>query len=146
MKERREAASDVQTEAAPPKEIFALLHASFVKHREGLIQGGYKVVGFLLVVLGWLLTSASARTLFTDSPGAKLIASFALLLGVPFYAWDARRTMAISQELYVKLQELAYVKSDRYSDRLIDGKMVRHWVGAVSFLVLLEITLIWLVL
>jgi len=146
VSETREVSNAAQKETAPPKEVFELLHDSLVKYHDGFVEGGYKVVGFLLLVLAWLLTSQSTQSLFSDSLEARAIASVALLIGVVLYVEVARRVKAVSHELYARLQELSYMRSDRYSDRRIDSKMLTSWVCAVSLLVLLEIALIWFVL
>ena len=146
MSETREETNAAEMETAPPKEVFDLLHMSLLKYHEGFVEGGYKVLGFLLLVLAWLLTSRSTQTLFSESVEARAIASVALLIGVVLYAEVATRMKAVSHELFAKLQELSYMGSDCYSDRRIDIRMLRSWVGAVLLLVVLEIALIWLVL
>ena len=131
---------------AEPQEVFKLLYASLVKYHEGFVEGGYKVIGFLLLVLAWLLTSSSTQDLFGQSLAARGVATVALVVGVILFWVGARRAREASEALRKRLGSLDYMDPEAYEDRQIPSRMVTLWVAAVALLALLQLAVIWWVL
>jgi hypothetical protein len=69
-----------QSQAATAKETFDVLIENLRGHRHALSEYVAKVMGFLLLAMGWLATSKDARAFFATNPFIKYCFAAALLL------------------------------------------------------------------
>jgi hypothetical protein len=108
---------------------FAFLGTSLRAYHDGFIDGSFQATGFVLLVLGWLLTSKEARAYLGRSVRARRLAATGLGLGAVLYASITRRAFALSESVFEQLVALNYVPVSAYADQRISGAAVLVFVA-----------------
>ena len=103
------------------KAHFDVLFGSLKGYQEGLLDGAFKASGFLILVVGWLLTSKEARTYFALNTRARRLGAAALGAGALMYAAVSWRVFLLSQSAFTDLVALAYVPVSAYAPHRIQG-------------------------
>ena len=101
------------------KAAFGLLYDSLKGYQSGFVDGGLKVTGFLLIVLGWLLTSKEARDYLARDVIGRTIAATSLIAASVMYASIAYRVYLRSQNVFAQLRRLNYLPVETYQDHVI---------------------------
>jgi hypothetical protein len=116
---------------APSKEQFDLLYGQFKDYHDSSIDAAFKLVGFLILVTGWVLTSREARGFLAGDLSARRAAvSVIVLVGVAVVAF-AFRALHLSRNAYRRLQELGYMPRQYYEDLLMTPLAAAMYVGIV---------------
>lgn len=89
--------------SANAKEQFDLLYDSLANLHAGFVESAFKVTGFLLVVVGWIVTSTSARSAIGSSMPLVVLSTTALVLASCLYLLSSYRVMNLSQNVYDSL-------------------------------------------
>jgi hypothetical protein len=101
------------------KAAFALLYDSLKGYQSGFVDGGLKVTGFLLIVLGWLLTSKEARDYLARDMIGRTIAVISLITASLMYASITYRVYLRSNTVFAQLARLNYLPVETYQDHVI---------------------------
>jgi hypothetical protein len=107
---------------------FGVLYDSLSGYHQGFIDSAFRVTGFLLLVLGWLLTSKEAREYLGRDETARRLVSAGLTMAAAIYAFISYRVYLLSQQVFARLHLLAYVPGSTYEDHLL------HPVTLVAFI------------
>ncbi len=124
-------------DASLTKERFNALYSSYARAYERFVENAYKTTTLMLVILGWLLSSDTARRFLHEERA--VLAVCILLIGVAAVSiWATfRRLTALSASLRMKLDELAYMDSESYDQHRIVAPMVVAVIGQNILLCLL---------
>jgi hypothetical protein len=96
---------------------FGVLTTSLRAYHDGIIDGSFQATGFVLLVLGWLLTSKEARAYLGSSAQARRLAALALAFGTIVYASITWRAFVLSESVFAQLNALNYVPARAYLDQ-----------------------------
>jgi hypothetical protein len=123
---------------------FDLLYKTLKEGHEDYITDVMKTLAFLILAIGWFVTSDKSREFFRKTIGVRLasIAALALLAGIHvWYCCDAR---ASSQQTMVLLQKLNYLPPEYYARYEITSMHLATNLAqnAILFVVLIVILLL----
>ena len=118
----------------PVEAQFDVLVASLRAYHGGLIDGSFKATAFVLLVLGWLLTSREARAYLAGSRRVRRLAALALGLGALVYATISWRAYLLSQSVFDQLASLDYVPLSAYADQRISAATLAVFVAQNAIL------------
>ena len=124
------------------KAAFELLYEQLVYFHDGFFDGGYKVVGSLLLILGWLVTSDKARAALRHSPLLRMAGSVAILLCSVGYTFLTLGLEAKSQATAALLGRLDYFPRELYDAQVITMKSVFLVGGIVVVIGLVILTML----
>jgi len=129
-------------DTAIAKEQFTVLYGSYARAYERFVENAYKTTTIMLIVLGWLLSSESARTLLRSDHTVLtmcvlLIALAALSIWVTFH-----RLAKSSAGLRGQLEHLAYIEARFYDQHRIVPLMYLAVLGQNLLLCALVETLL----
>jgi len=127
---------------ASDKEKFDLLYASLQKYHLGFIDSSFKVVGFLLLVMGWLLTSTAARTSLQENVYLSALAIAGLLVSGFVFTMSSMHVRKLSKQMFEELNMLKYMPENHYSDRFIRKRTLIIFTASIWGLVLVACALI----
>lgn len=113
----------------PVEAQFNVLITSLRAYHDGLIDGSFKATAFVLLVLGWLLTSKEARAYLAGSQRVRRLAALALGLGTLVYATISWRAYLFSQSVFAQLVALDYVPLSAYTDQRITAATLAAFVA-----------------
>jgi hypothetical protein len=100
-----------------PEKRFDNLHASLVEYYERFISVGLSSVGFNLLVIGWVVSSASAQKFFRTHPPAVVLGVIVLSGAALGYVLLSLRICALLDKLKTQLKELNYMPKQYYEFR-----------------------------
>jgi hypothetical protein len=112
------------------QEQFALLYERLKFYHDGAIDAVFKVTAPLLVVIGWVTTSDSARSVLARDAAVRWCAVTAIVLFAVQFTASAWRTTERSRRIAIQLDSLGYLPCERYADIVL-----RRGV-AMSFIVI----------
>ena len=101
--------NDGESEAPKAKEKFELLYGMLKDAYRGLIAYEFQQCGFLVVNLGWLMTSPDARWFISNHLFAPVEGTVLLGLLMYFHVKWVRRWKSKSEQAYVQLIALKYM-------------------------------------
>lgn len=108
-----------QPPEANRKEKFDVLYKSLADYSDKFVGRFLSVLGFQLVGLGWLLTSAPAQTFFKESEtGAILAIVLTLVIGFSFPP-SILRVWNVHKTAFQRLQGLNYMPQEYYRQHLL---------------------------
>ncbi len=105
-----------------PKERFEFLYSSLCKHYSQILDIALKVTGFLLLVMGWLVTSQTAQESLNIFPSLRGVGIAAVLFTGLSFSLISVRLYKKSQKIAAQLQDLDYFPRDYYSDQVIERR------------------------
>ena len=125
------------------KEQFNALYGSYARAYERFVENAYKVTTLMLVILGWLLSSDTARKfLDTDHLVLTLCVVLIALAAISIFTTFLRLTRLYAS-LRMKLDQLAYIDSGSYDQHRISGAMIIAVIGQNLLLcALIEVLLV----
>lgn len=97
------------------KAHFDVLFESLKDYHQGFLDSAFKATGFLILVLGWLLTSKEARAYLAGSARARRLGAIALGLGFAVYAVVTWRVFLLSRAVFHDLVGLDYLPQSAYA-------------------------------
>jgi hypothetical protein len=106
------------------KTLFAHLHKELTEYQLRFIDISVKGAGLVLLVLGWMLTSPSARAVITTSAGAKVAVSAVAVILITAYLFIAVRMSCVAAHLVKKMDALHYLPRSYYHFRALPPKVV----------------------
>ena len=111
------------------KEQFTVLYGSYARAYERFVENAYKTTTIMLVVLGWLLSSDSARA-FLRSDHTVLTLCVLLIALAALSIWATFHRLAkLSAGLRVQLEQLADVEAGFYDQHRIVPPMYLAVMG-----------------
>lgn len=105
-------------ETASVDKRFDILHQALVEYQQRMISTGLSVAGFILVVIGWLVTSSNVQKLLHDKPRSRVEGAAILLLALIAYLMLSFRVLHAMRALKTTLDELRYMPEAYYGFRL----------------------------
>jgi hypothetical protein len=118
------------------KTHFDVLFGTLRDYQVGFFSGAFTATGFLILVIGWLLTSKEARVYLGRSGRARLVGTAVLGLGFVVYAVVSWRVFALSQSVFDGLVGLNYLPLTAYADRRIETTTLFIFVAQNALLTL----------
>jgi hypothetical protein len=94
------------------------------------VDGAFKVTGFMVLVMGWLLTSKEARQVLASDPLVRKTAIAGLAAASLVYAYISVGVSGLSQRVFFELEKLKYVPSATYENHLIGTRTLIPWIVA----------------
>jgi hypothetical protein len=111
------------------KERFDVLFGSYARIHERFVETAYKVTGMLLVVLGWLLSSQTARTLLHEDVAIRVICVAVILIAALSILAAFYRLNVLSRSIRKGLDDLSYHDQRYYDHHRIPGSLRAAVVG-----------------
>ena len=136
--------STVEKKQATSEEIFQVLYNSLLKFHTGFVASAFQVTGFLLLIMGWILTSDTAQNTLENSVYLRSLAVTGLAMASVLYGVISFRVRWLSDQVYGELEQLAYMPSKCYSDRKIMPVTLFLFVSSNVLLTIVACLLIWL--
>jgi len=124
-------------------ERFSILYSSLLKFHEGFVGNAFKVAGFQLLVIGWLLTSVTAQKTLSGSVLFRALAVAGLILASFLYGVISCRVWRLSNQIFEEMRKLQYMPESHYSDRLIRRITLSLFVSSNWLLTLVSCILAW---
>jgi hypothetical protein len=112
------------------KEQFDVLYERLKFYHDSAIDAVLKVTVSLLVVIGWVMTSESARSLLAADRLVRWCAVAAIVLFATQFVAGALRSVRRSQMIAQQLDALAYMPPEYYHDLVLRRSL------AVSFAIM----------
>ena len=103
------------------KTHFDVLFGSLKDYQTGLFDGAFKFTGFLILVIGWLLTSKETRVLMAHNAAIRRLCAAAIGIGSIVYAVVSWRVFEASQVAFGRLVALDYIPVAAYADHRIEA-------------------------
>src|SRR5262245_38320177 len=104
---------------ADPKILFQYLQKELVEYQLRFVDLTLKGAGIVLLLLGWMLTSESARTFIATSTKARSAAIAGIIIMTVAYVSMSLRMARISQGLGAQMDALEYLPHAYYSYRIL---------------------------
>lgn len=111
------------------KEEFSVLYASYARAYERFLDNGFKTSTVLLVVLGWLLSSESARDFITSHSFIAGVCMAMLSLGAISLWTTFHRLYRLSQTLRARLDALGFLEPRFYDQHAIPRLLYAAVIG-----------------
>ena len=115
-----------------PKILFQHLHKELVEYQLRFVDLTLKGAGIILLLLGWMLTSESARRFIATSGRARSAAIAGIIIMIAAYLFIAMRMGRVSQHLTVLMAALEYLPSSYYSFRTLTTRVILAGVAATT--------------
>ena len=111
--------TDLHGQRLSPAESFKALFDALKDYQGKALDSGYKTLGFMVIALGWLMTSKDTRQFLESHPGVCNAGIVFLAVGCVCYALMSFRMYRLSQSVARKLDALNYADQDVYSHYII---------------------------
>ena len=111
------------------KEQFSALYGSYARAYERFVENAYKVTTLMLVVLGWLLSSETARKFLHEDHAVLMLCVLLIALAALSIFTTFLRLTRLSVTLRAKLDQLAYIDSVFYDQHRISQPMIVAVIG-----------------
>ena len=105
------------------KEQFDLLYERLKFYHDSAIDAVFKVTASLLLVMGWVTTSETARRIFAADQPIRWCAIVAILLFDAQFVVAAFRSTGRSQNIARQLDSLAYMPQAYYRDIVLRSSL-----------------------
>jgi len=106
---------------ADAKARFEILFATIRDYQQGLLENTAKTAGFLLLSIGWLVTSETARDVLGADGVLRSAAAGAVILAVTLYAAASLHVYRVARRVHARLLDLAYVPAEDLAVRRLSG-------------------------
>jgi len=116
-------------DASLAKEQFSALYGSYARAYERFVENAYKVTTLMLVILGWLLSSDTARKFLNGDHLVLILCVLLIALAAISIFTTFRRLTRLSAALRLKLDQLAYIDSTSYDQHRISRPMIIAVIG-----------------
>jgi hypothetical protein len=116
------------------QEEFKTLLEALKGYQANSLDSGYKTLGFMVIALGWLITSEGARTFLKANWNIRFATLIFLGLSVIGYGFMAYRVYSLSRSVLAKLERLGYAKREVYEHYAI-SKVVPVYYTVFHFLI-----------
>jgi len=117
------------------KHAFDVLYASLKNYHDGTIEGTFKVVGFGLLILGWLVTSKEVRAFLRVASTIHTMGIVALVISGIVYSVISYRVFKLSHKVSATLEALDYHPRAVYGDRIMRASRVAIFAGCVWLII-----------
>jgi hypothetical protein len=111
--------TDPQAERLSRAEVFKALFEALKDYQSKALDSGYKTLGFMVVALGWLMTSKDTRDFLHSHSDVRCASVGFLVVGGFCYLFMSRRMYKLSQSIAKKLDTLNYASHDVYDHYII---------------------------
>jgi hypothetical protein len=128
---------------ADEKARFEILFDALRDYQQGLVDNTAKTAGFLLLSIGWLVTSETARKALGADWLLRSASSAAVLVGVVLYSAAALHVYQAARRIRTRLFELSYIPADELGVRTISVSILIVFILGNLVLSLLLAALIW---
>src|SRR5689334_16519625 len=91
------------------KEQFELLYGILKAYHDSSLDTALKAMGFLLLVMGWVLTSENARVFLARDQALQWASIAVLAMAAVLFALFARRVLLESRATFRALEALDYI-------------------------------------
>lgn len=115
--------------AATRKDRFDLLYGSYAAAHTRFVENAYKITAMMLVILGWLLGSDTARYVIQSDPAVFVVCMTVIILAALSIIIAFRRVKKLSSQIRAKLNELAYVDASYYDQHQLPRSLVVAAIG-----------------
>ena len=106
----RHETSIIESEWTPrDQRTFELLFEALKKNEADFVDSSLKTTGFLLISLGWVVSSETTRAFFIQSSAAKLAAQFTIVAGAFTYIWITAARQNKSRQILARLKSMEYI-------------------------------------
>ena len=109
--------------AGEPQIAFEHLHKGLVEYQTRYIENGLRAAGLALLMIGWILTSESARSFVKSSTVARWAAVAGIALAICAYLLLSARMMHVMQHLGRELAALNYLPTAYYVFRIMPTRI-----------------------
>ena len=106
------------------KTLFQHLHKELVEYQMRFVDLSLKGAGLVLLLLGWMLTSESARTFIATSLNARFAIIIGLVIMIASYVGIVTRMARVSHSLAVQMDALEYLPRSYYSFRRLPPRVI----------------------
>jgi|SRR5579871_272354 len=121
---------------------FDVLFGTLGELQKGLISGSAKVAGFLLLGVGWLVTSKASPP-FLNNPWVRGGVAVALFFSSGFYCYGAWMVYKRSQKIFNMLKKVNLMPVAYYENCVIDRPQIGIFIGGILFLSVLLSLCVW---
>ena len=111
------------------KERFLALYGSYARAYERFLEHGFKTLATCLLILGWLLSSPGTRGFLGNHEVFRYLALGLVLIAAVFLCLTFTRLSRLSRDLRLRLDGLAFIESDFYSQHRIPPLIYWSVVG-----------------
>lgn len=133
----------VSAQKADEKARFDILFETLRDYQQGLLDNTAKTAGFLLLSIGWLVTSETARDTLSSDGRLRGATASAVFLAVTLYAAAALYVYQAAKKIHTRLVELDYVPAEDLDARTISVFTLMLFILANVTIALLLVTIIW---
>lgn len=102
------------------KEEFDLHVEQITDTHKGFVDNTTKVAGFLLLALGWIVTSSTAREYLVATPDMAIIAAIAVAAAYMLSVGASWIGYRVSNNAIRRLNDLSYLPRSAYEGRILD--------------------------
>ncbi|HEY6140679.1 MAG TPA: hypothetical protein VI670_23240 [Thermoanaerobaculia bacterium] len=106
------------------KTLFQHLHKELVEYQMRFVDLSLKGGGLVLLLLGWMLTSESARTFIATSLNARFAVIIGIAIMIAAYVGIVTRMARVSQSLTVQMDALEYLPPSYYNFRKLPPRVI----------------------
>ncbi|HEV8582500.1 MAG TPA: hypothetical protein VGX68_25825 [Thermoanaerobaculia bacterium] len=128
---------------ADDKSRFEILFGALRDHQQGLLENTAKTAGFLLLSIGWLATSQTARETLNADGLLRGAAIGGVLVATALYIAAAFHVYRAAQRIRARLIELAYLPLEDIETRGISALLLAVLTLGNLTISLLLVVLIW---
>lgn len=128
---------------ADDKSRFEILFGALRDHQQGLLENTAKTAGFLLLSIGWLTTSQTARETLNADGLLRGAAIGGVLIATGLYIAAAFHVYRAAQRIRARLIELAYLPLEDIEIRGISALLLAVLTLGNLTISLLLVVLIW---
>lgn len=102
-----------------PRLAFEHLHRELVEYQTRFIDNGVRGAGLALLMIGWILTSESARSFMSTNEAGRTAAIAGIGIMIVAFILLAVRMISVMQHLSRQLSALAYLPAEYYAFRVM---------------------------
>ena len=124
------------------KERFTLLYNTLEKYNERFVSASMTTATALIVVIGWVLTSANVQAFFKGSTIGVLITSLAVVVLICVYWNSMFRVYEVNKKTFKMLIDLDYLDKTIYEHHELPTRYLYFGIGLNVWLYLVIVALI----
>lgn len=128
---------------ADNKARFDILFETLRDYQQSLLDNSAKTAGFLLLSIGWLATSQTARDTLRSDGLLRGAAVCAVFVGMAVYITAALHVYRAARRIRARLVDLSYLPLDDLEARRLSGNMVLVFTLGNLAIALLLVAVIW---
>ena len=111
--------------------LFQHLHKELVEYQLRFVDFTMKAAGIIILLLGWMLTSESARTFIAASAKARLAVIAGITIMLVAYLGIAVRMARVSRGLGAQMDALEYLPRSYYGFRILPPRVILAGTTAI---------------